>query len=111
MTLEQVTENLVDIGFVNNGNEATVSLSIKRESDNGTIETPLIKALAKCYTYGEALVVVDDNRINVLSYGVLVATLPLGVIRKISLANDRVLVILNNNSYIWARYRNDVSKD
>ena len=107
MTLEQVTENLVNVGFI----QAGATVPVMRETADNTIETPLSKALAKCYTYGEALVVVEEFKINIHSYGVLVATLPLEVIRKIFLTNDRVLVILNNSSYIWARYRNDVSKD
>lgn len=106
MTLEQVTENLVNVGFI----QAGTTVPVMREIVDNTIETPLSKALAKCYTYGEALVVVEEFKINILSYGVLVATLPLEAIRKIFLTNDRVLVILNNSSYIWARYRNDVSK-
>ena len=107
MTLEQVTENLVNVGFT----QAGATVPVMREIADNTIETSLSKALAKCYTYGEALVVVEEFKINILSYGVLVATLPLEAIRKIFLTNDRVLVILNNSSYIWARYRNDVSKD
>lgn len=107
MTIEQVSENLVNIGFT----QAGANVSVMREISENTIETPMSKALTKCYTYGEALVVVEEFKINILSYGVLVATLPLEAIRKIFLTNDRVLVILNNGSYIWARYRNDVSKD